>query len=187
MPHIIVFTRLQRISLLFGSKCKWEWEHYPLPVRKAKQRLIWVKPAPGSTSEACEAGRQPGGAAAGCSGSASSPQEEALLNYLLYRIAFVSAGENICLIDPFRPKSGDPFWRFMARFLACLNKLKSFCWQFLRCVSGAGEWGARGARARPGVAERLFFWAAAIRFSLNICLVDPFSNNTSFPIRFCPK
>jgi hypothetical protein len=38
----------------------------------------------------------------------------------------------------------------LARFLARLKKLKSFCWRLLRCVSGAGEWGARGAGALHG-------------------------------------
>jgi hypothetical protein len=60
----------------------------------------------------------------------------------------------------------DPFWRFLARFLARLNKLKSFCWRLLRCVPGAGEWALAGPGPRPGGAERLYFWAAAIRFSL---------------------
>jgi hypothetical protein len=47
-------------------------------------------------------------------------------------------------------KFTDSFLRFMARFLARLKKLKSFCWRLLRCVFGvAGEWGARGAGAPP--------------------------------------
>ncbi len=37
----------------------------------------------------------------------------------------------------------------LARFLARLKKLKSFCWRLLPCVSGAEEWGARGAGAPP--------------------------------------
>jgi hypothetical protein len=47
------------------------------------------------------------------------------------------------------------------------SRLKSFCWRLLRCVSGDGEWGARGPGPRPGGAERPYVWAAAIRFSLN--------------------
>jgi hypothetical protein len=33
--------------------------------------------------------------------------------------------------------------------MARLKKLKSLCWWLLRCVSGAGEWGARGAGVPP--------------------------------------
>jgi hypothetical protein len=44
----------------------------------------------------------------------------------------------------------DPFWRCFARFLARLKKLQSFSWRLLRCVSGAGQWGARGAGALTG-------------------------------------
>jgi hypothetical protein len=61
-------------------------------------------------------------------------------------------GQNISLINSFWRKIFliDPFWRFLARFLARLKKLMSFCWRHLRCVSGAGEWGAREAGAPSG-------------------------------------
>jgi hypothetical protein len=51
-------------------------------------------------------------------------------------------GQNVFLIDP--------FWRCFARFLARLKKLQSFCWRLLRCLSSAGQWGARGAGAPTG-------------------------------------
>jgi hypothetical protein len=43
---------------------------------------------------------------------------------------------------------------------------ESLCWRLLRCVSGAGEWGARRAGAPTGGAERPYLCVAAIRFSL---------------------
>jgi hypothetical protein len=53
----------------------------------------------------------------------------------------------------------DPFWRFLARFLARLKKLS--CAAFPAPGSEALE----GPGPRPG-ADRPYFWAAAIRFSL---------------------
>ncbi len=53
---------------------------------------------------------------------------------------------------------------------------------------GSGALGGRGAR--PGGAERPYFWAAGIRFSLKYLfsrsVFRPFSaKNSGFPIRFC--
>jgi hypothetical protein len=74
--------------------------------------------------------------------------------------------------------------------------LAMFCSLFgslLRCVSGAGQWGARGAGAPTGGrVESIIFWAAAIRFSLKYLFNRSvfrrfFAKNNGIPIRLCPK
>jgi hypothetical protein len=71
----------------------------------------------------------------------------------------VSAGENICLIDPFWPffliiRFGEKCF-FNRSILAIFGSLFGSPEEaeellLLRCIFGAGEWGARGAGAPPG-------------------------------------
>jgi hypothetical protein len=74
------------------------------------------------------------------------------------------------------------------RFLARLKKLQSFCWRLLRRVSGAGQWGARGAGAPTGGRVASIFLGGRDPFQPENPFYGVFvAKNSGFPIRVCPK